>query len=170
MVYRFCSYRNRRDIGNAHNSSTSCEVWHKWTLTDATWTTVPVGVTKTYDGKNSAITAVASTSEGVSSTITYQWYRKLTGAGSYDAVAGATASSINVKDVADSGSYYVVATITIDGVSAQNTSSAVDVAISPIALTVKPANKTITYLAAVPRLIHLKWFQVRLLQARLFLF
>ena len=128
----------------------SCEVWHKWTLTDATWTTVPVGVTKTYDGKNSAITAVASTSEGVSSTITYQWYRKLTGAGSYDAVAGATASSINVKDVADSGSYYVVATITIDGVSAQNTSSAVDVAISPIALTVKPANKKITYLAAVP--------------------
>ena len=119
-------------------------VYGKWTRQEVTFTENPQDVKKNYDGTEATLTAAVKNSEG---TITYQWYKD------GQAIAGETKNTLTVKNVADSGEYYVEAAIsapTADGEIKTGTSSHAVVQITPATLTVTAASQTITYQDPVP--------------------
>lgn len=127
---------------NAHRDG-GIDVYAKWTRQEAKISTQPVGITKTYDGSEYTMTAGVSNTEGA---VSWQWYKDGT------KIDGAAASSFTVRNVADSGSYYVKVTITAatDATEKTATSTAVTVSITKAELQIRAKDKEITYGDAAP--------------------
>ena len=78
------------------------------------------GYTATYDSAAHDLTATVEHDLGTDATYTYQWYKLNAGTSEYEPIEGATSATYAVTDVADSGTYKVVATLhfagyTVDG-------------------------------------------------------
>lgn len=112
------------------------------------WNRLPIEVSKdpedlsfTYDGKLHTLSITVDNTEG---DIAYQWYRN--GA----AITGATEASYKVKNVADSGNYYVVVTLTVEGEPATYQCETVAVSIAQRPLTLTAHDYTVVYKDAAP--------------------
>ena len=91
--------------------------------------TQPQGVEKTYNGSIHTLSVTVAADSG--KQISYQWYKKTDAQAEAVAVQGATANTLEVVNVADSGLYYCVIS---DGEKNLQTDT-VSVAISKIAIT-----------------------------------
>lgn len=100
------------------------DVYASWQRDKVEFESQPQDVEKIYDGKAETLTGKLKNA----SDATYQWYRKI-GAQPYQPVEGADQASLTVKDVKDSGTYYLEASITVDGVEEKATTDAIDVTI-----------------------------------------
>lgn len=135
----------------------SLDVYQKWSVADVSWSKKPesygtASSPKIYDGQEHTLSAEMANDIG---TVSYQWYR-------YDgdtavAIDGATANEYKVKNVDDSGRYYVEAWLMVDGQrGASDRSEDVTVCIEPIDITIKPVavlaeeKDSIEYLDAAP--------------------
>lgn len=113
-------------------------------------TTQPSAINVDYNGKNHTLQVEVSSE--IKGTPSYQWYIKKDGETDFTEINGATAKSYNVKNVADSGTYYVEVTIPdTEGVSSvTEKSSEVTVNIKRIPLTITAEDKTIGYGSSAP--------------------
>lgn len=155
--YEFAGWLNGENPVTASNITAGGD----YTLT-ANWTrsayqikTQPVGFTdQTYDGQTRTLTAEVG--DDVVGAISWTWYKVGAGEGGANlAIPGGEGktTSLNVKDVADSGTYYAVATVTLsDGeVSTVNiTSDTATVAINKRELTITANNVNLSYGDAAP--------------------
>ncbi len=125
--------------------------WTKQTI-DVTVTSDAEGsgdTEKIYDGEAVTLTAHIAQLEDESleyDSISYQWYK------ADEAIDGATDATYAITDVAQSGAYYVVATVAITGEEDQSgtNETPVTVTINKAALTVTADEQTVTYGDAAP--------------------
>lgn len=109
-------------------------IYGKWNKQELSFSKQPENISKKYNSVASTITATLDSSTSYDS-ISWQWYYAPSVADTPVAIDGATATdtlttSYSVKDVADSGRYYAVATISVDGeddVTATSSTSVVNI-------------------------------------------
>jgi len=123
---------------------TNITYYAKWTLNSPAVS--GTGYTGTYDAAAHTVSVTASHGDSTAA-FTYQWYKGGMEEGSK--LSGQTGSTLNVKNVADSGTYYCKVTSAADGQTASEF-VAVTVSIAPRALTVTAVDQTITYGDAAP--------------------
>lgn len=150
-------YSNENLVGDPITSTSASEsdkgnsysVYAKWEKQNVSFKTQPADVSKIYDGGNATLTAALA--DNVEGNITWQWYRAETMEADGQAIDGATSSTYQVKDVADSGYYYAKATVAIAGEDDTIvTSDVAKVAITKRKLHVKVNDKNIAYKQAPP--------------------
>ena len=127
------------------------DIYAKWTEQTLNFNSVSEDIDRYYDGTTSTIGA---TVDAMDAKVSFEWY-KVNEDGSDTLVAEGekqsnTYTTLGLKDVADSGSYYVIATITKAGQSVTATSPVIDVNIEKKTLTFELQDKTITYSDAAP--------------------
>jgi uncharacterized repeat protein (TIGR02543 family) len=101
----------------------------KWTLKSPEVSVTPNTITKVYDGEPVVLTATATHDIA---TPKYQWQKRSTSGWPY--VSGATSSTYSVTNVADSGKYRCMVSVTVNKVKTKS-SAETTVKITPLELT-----------------------------------
>ncbi|MCQ2498392.1 MAG: InlB B-repeat-containing protein [Lachnospiraceae bacterium] len=134
------------------NSGADTMVYAKWEFVTPTWSKNlnSEGYNYTYNGQNRELTVEVNTSADV----TYEWFCKKDGDSEYEQLAESS-DTLTVRNVSDSGNYYVKATIRYtdnEGVEQifELDSNNSDITIAPKDLTVKADSKIIGYLGNIP--------------------
>ncbi|MEA5049967.1 MAG: MBG domain-containing protein [Oscillospiraceae bacterium] len=129
---------------SAHSDS-AITVYTRWTRQQISIIAQPQDYSGTYDGAAHTLSVSVGNAAGA---ISYQWYKTV--GGNSQPIDGATAAQYSVKNVADSGSYFVRVTILLEGGAESTDSNAAAVSIEPRPLTVTADAKRLTYGDAVP--------------------
>ena len=129
---------------SAHSAS-AITVYTTWTREPINILAQPQDYTGEYDGTSHTLSVSVGNTAG---TISYQWYKTI--GGDNQKIDGAAGAEYSVKNVADSGTYSVQVTITLDGSSASTFSTAAAVSITAKALALTADDRTLTYGDAVP--------------------
>ena len=95
---------------NSDTVSGTTTIYAKWTLNAPTVNvSADPSNTGTYNNGNTVITLEASASHSASVSYSYQWYKKAADSGN-DIVVGTNSSKLELSNISDSGSYYVIVT------------------------------------------------------------
>ncbi|MGN0153897.1 MAG: InlB B-repeat-containing protein [Lachnospiraceae bacterium] len=134
------------------------KLWAKWEKQTVSFSEKPEDISKVYDAADSTLTAALANSVTYDS-VSWTWYYKATAdaaaveVNDASRVSGLTdrSTTCKVKNVADSGSYYAVATLTVgDEVRQPVLTDEAEVSITERPLQVKVADKEITYQDEAP--------------------
>ena len=98
----------------------------QWVLDEIVFVSQSADISKIYDGTESTITAEFTHDL----TITYEWFYCSSDEGVFEKIDGQNASSISLKNVSSSGTYYCVATVNADGLTVSKQSGNFTVVIS----------------------------------------
>ena len=125
---------------------TDVTIYGKWTRDPIEFSKQPESVEKTYDGDE--VTLTVEISNEYVGAISWQWYR--VGENSDEAVGepitGTKSASLTLKNVEDSGQYYVTVTTSLAGADdVVNASEKASVTINKATLNITPKNQSISF-------------------------